>query len=342
MRAGVLQLHRWGLLDAVIAAGHPAVRRTTFTFTADRVPITIKPSHGVDALYAPRRTVLDPILVDGARQAGAEVEYGTIVTSVIRDRDGRVNGIRGRGSRRPTGRHWPAGSSAPTVSTPIDRRGGGGARRAAGHRRHGRHLRLLDRPRQPTATSGSSARERCAGTIPTNGGQTCVFAAGPPARIGRRRPSRAARTVSSVASPELADRLAAAHPARHVRTFHGRPASSGGRAGPGWALVGDAGSWKDPIAAHGLTDALRDAELLARALIAADRGADEDMALAAYHETRNRLSLPLFDVVDTIAGLAWTDDEIPGLLLQLSSSMSDEVDTLARLDHPTPLIGARP
>ena len=67
----MLQLHRWGLLDAVIAAGTPPVRRTTFSFTADRVPITIKPSHGVDALYAPRRTVLDPILVDAARQAGA-------------------------------------------------------------------------------------------------------------------------------------------------------------------------------------------------------------------------------------------------------------------------------
>ena len=30
------------------------------------VPVTIKPAHGVDALYAPRRTVLDPILVDAA------------------------------------------------------------------------------------------------------------------------------------------------------------------------------------------------------------------------------------------------------------------------------------
>ena len=144
------------------------------------------------------------------------------------------------------------------------------------------------------------------------------------------------------ASPELADRLAAAHPAGHVRTFHGLPGHLRRPWGPGWALVGDAGSWKDPIAAHGLTDALRDAELLARAVIAAHRGADEDAALTAYHETRNRLSIPLFDVVDVIAGLGWTDDQIPGLLLQLSSSMSDEVDTLARLDRTTTLTGAQP
>ena len=67
MRGGVIQLHRWGLLDEVVAAGTPAVRRTTFTYAGDEVTVTIKPSHGVDALYAPRRTVLDPILVDAAR-----------------------------------------------------------------------------------------------------------------------------------------------------------------------------------------------------------------------------------------------------------------------------------
>jgi 2-polyprenyl-6-methoxyphenol hydroxylase-like FAD-dependent oxidoreductase len=35
--------------------------------------------------------------------------------------------------------------------------------------------------------------------------------------------------------------------------------------GPGWALVGDAGYHKDPITAQGITDAFRDAELLATA-----------------------------------------------------------------------------
>ncbi len=37
--------------------------------------------------------------------------------------------------------------------------------------------------------------------------------------------------------------------------------------GPGWALVGDAGYYKDPITTHGMTDALSDAELLADAII---------------------------------------------------------------------------
>src|SRR5215211_8358862 len=66
MRGGVVQLHRWGLLDRIIEAGTPAVRRTTFRYGGDEVAVQIKPSHGVDALYAPRRTILDPVLVDAA------------------------------------------------------------------------------------------------------------------------------------------------------------------------------------------------------------------------------------------------------------------------------------
>ena len=73
MRGGVIQLHRWGLLDRIVAAGTPAITRTTFRYGAETIDIPIKPSHGVDALYAPRRTVLDPVLVDAAAAAGADV-----------------------------------------------------------------------------------------------------------------------------------------------------------------------------------------------------------------------------------------------------------------------------
>ena len=58
-----------------------------------------------------------------------------------------------------------------------------------------------------------------------------------------------------------------------------------------------------------------------------------------YHRTRNQLSLPLFDVVDTIAGMRWTDAEIPELLLRLNSAMTDEVELLARLDDEPALAG---
>ena len=103
--------------------------------------------------------------------------------------------------------------------------------------------------------------------------------------------------------------------------------------GPGWALVGDAGYFKDPVTAHGITDALRDAELLARAIITAARGeADEAVALAAYQATRDRLSERLFATTDAIASFTWDLDHIPMLLRQLSEAMSDEVTWLSELE----------
>src|SRR6058998_1057956 len=76
MRTGVVQLQRWGLLDRVVAAGTPGIRQTVFRYGDATTTVAIKPSGGVDALYAPRRTVLDPILVDAARGAGADVTFG--------------------------------------------------------------------------------------------------------------------------------------------------------------------------------------------------------------------------------------------------------------------------
>ena len=64
MRGGVLQLHRWGLLDAIRAAETPTIRSTTFHYGDEVIEVAIKERDGVDGLYAPRRTVLDAILVD--------------------------------------------------------------------------------------------------------------------------------------------------------------------------------------------------------------------------------------------------------------------------------------
>jgi flavin-dependent dehydrogenase len=96
--------------------------------------------------------------------------------------------------------------------------------------------------------------------------------------------------------------------------------------GPGWALVGDAGYFKDPITPHGITDALRDAQLLACAIIDAPSGdADETAPLASYQATRDRLSLPLFTATNTIASYAWDSTELNALLKQNSAAMAAEV-----------------
>jgi flavin-dependent dehydrogenase len=331
MRGAVLQLHRWGLLDRIVAAGTPPIRRTTFVYGHDDdVAITIKPSFGVDALYAPRRTVLDPILVDAAVAAGADVRYGIAVTGVSRDGRGRVSGVVGRDAAgRPlaidagivVGADGLRSRIASSVGAPIERVGTGATAVLYGY------WSELD-------TDGYEWVYRpgaVAGVIPTNGGEACVFAGGKPARI-RGGGIEVLREVLEAASPELAARVAAAMAPPNVRRFAGPPGFFRRCWGPGWALVGDAGYWKDPIGVHGLTDALRDAELLARALLADGGGAEQAEALAEYQATRDRLSADLFDTVDVIARYEWTADEIPGLLLRLSSAMAEEVEALAALD----------
>ena len=54
--------------------------------------------------------------------------------------------------------------------------------------------------------------------------------------------------------------------------------------------------------------------------------------MRAYHETRNRLSLRLFAVTDTIASYEWDTRSIEAHLRSLSAAMVDEVDHLLAFD----------
>jgi hypothetical protein len=74
MRGAVLQLHRWGLLDGLEIKGTTPVKTTSFHYADEVIDVTIKPRDGIHALYAPRRTVLDALLVDAAAEAGAHVK----------------------------------------------------------------------------------------------------------------------------------------------------------------------------------------------------------------------------------------------------------------------------
>jgi len=177
-----------------------------------------------------------------------------------------------------------------------------------------------------------------AGLIPTNGGQTCAWVGAPSARfraeLAKDVPDAFHRLLHET-SPELASRVADATPARQLRSFPGVPGFMRTPWGPGWALVGDAGYFKDPITAHGISDALRDAELLARALMDVFLdGVPEAIALRGYHETRDRLSRPLFTVSEHIAAYAWSTASIEAHLRSMSAAMVDELEHLLALDDP--------
>lgn len=335
-RAGVLQLARWGLLDQVAAAGTPPVRGCVFHYGEVRIDVPIKPGSGVDALYAPRRTVLDPILVSAAQDAGAEVRFGVTVAGLHRNGNGRVTGVVGRDERGAAfeidggvtvGADGLGSTVARFTGAPVERTAANAVAFIYGYW-DGLPVHNYELFYRPGVI---------AGLFPTNGGQVCAFVGTSPRRF--RLELRAGVTTAYTrllgeAAPEVFVADAGAQAPKRLRVFAGRrPGYLRQATGPGWALVGDAGYFKDPATAHGITDALRDAELLGRAIITAARGeADEAAALAAYQATRDRLSERLFATTDAIASFTWDLDHIPLLLRQLSEAMSDEVTWLSELE----------
>ncbi|HEY3262556.1 MAG TPA: NAD(P)/FAD-dependent oxidoreductase [Pseudonocardiaceae bacterium] len=333
MRGGVLQLQRWGLLDHIAAAGTPAIRQVRFHYGDESTTVPIKPSAGVDALYAPRRTLLDRVLVDAAVAAGAQVRFGVNVTGLDRDPEGRVVGVVGRDRRgRPVRAHGRLTVGADGKRSMVAREAGAatqwtGTGSAAAVYGYWAGLDVagyewLYRP-------GAAA-----GLIPTNDGKVCVFAGTTTARFGDEIAGDLAAGYLRLLKEVVGDvipGLQAGQPPSRLRAFPGLPGYVRRPSGLGWALVGDAGQYLDPLGAHGITDALRDAELLARAAGALLAGADETAALREYEANRDRMTGPMFAVLDEIAGYRWTLPAVRQLLLAHSNAMGDEVDALAAL-----------
>ena len=328
MRGGVLQLHRWGVLPRIEGAGTPAIRTTSFHYGDDVIELPIKPAHGCDALFAPRRTVLDRALVDAAREAGAEVCFGHTLVSLVWDGSGRVTGaalLDLAGTERSVAAKLVIGADG--IGSAVAQLTKAPALHQASHATaviygHWRGLRATGyhwyyRPRVS------------AGVIPTNDGAHCVFAAVPPSRFRdelRHDLGAGYRRVLGEISPELAAEMNGATLENRLWAFAGRRGFMRQAAGSGWALVGDAGYFKDPLTAHGLTDALRDAELLAEAAVAGSV-----RAFAHYAATRDALSLPLFTATDAIASFAWDLDALRAHHLTLNTAMKQEVEHLAAL-----------
>lgn len=320
MRGAVARLGRWGLLDALWETGTPIISKTIFGYGDESLSLDVRPEPGVAGLAAPRRTVLDPLLVDAARAAGAEVLHNTRMRGLIRDTDGRVTGIDlalADGSDLAVRAELVIGADglrstlARTVEAPITHRGNHASAYTM------RYYTDLDVDRntfrwmyQPGAGGG---------VIPTSGNAVCVFTGMPQTQFraeARADIGRAHAQTAHLLNPELATAIDHATPIGPMRSFPGVVGQFRKAHGPGWALVGDAGYFKDPYAAHGITDAFRDAELLTSAVLSGD--------FDAYETMRNELSRPLFDVLDRIASYDWDLESLKGLHYQLSKAMRAE------------------
>jgi 2-polyprenyl-6-methoxyphenol hydroxylase-like FAD-dependent oxidoreductase len=337
-RTGVVQLHRWGLLQAVLDSGAPPIHQVTFTTPDETVTRPIKDKAGVDLLVAPRRYVLDTIVAEAAARAGADLRQGVTVAGVHRDDTGRVTGVYGHDragvpvqveARSVVGADGLGSRVARAVGADIlEYRGDAGAVQYAyydGIPWSGIELIISDRA--------------LTGVFPTHDGQACIWICRPSADAHAARRQATSREEAFTAqldqtAPELAQRLRAARRTSAVTGMLRAPNHIRQGYGPGWALVGDAGYHRDPVTGHGLSDAYRDAELLAVALHRALRGdTDEATALATYQHQRDHALREIFELTCALASYPPTTEFVE---LQKRLGQAIDAEALAAAARPLP------
>jgi flavin-dependent dehydrogenase len=316
---GVARLRRWGLLDRLVATGCPPSRQLVFDVGPFALTGTPPPSDGVAEGYAPRRTVLDSLLVEAAAEAGAEIRTGFPVDELVFE-DGAVVGIRSgdvvERARVVVGADGRNSFVARAVgATGYDERPGlacayytywGGVEEG--------DVELY--PREGRMVMGGAQ---------TNDGLRIVIVFWPRAEFHAVRADVERSFHEALAlAPPLAERLAGGERADRFYGIGDLPFYYRTPFGPGWALVGDAGYHKDPITAQGITDAFRDAELLADALDSGFTGTRLlDDALADYERTRNEETRGLYELTYEFASLAPPPPEQQALFGALRENQED-------------------
>jgi flavin-dependent dehydrogenase len=340
-RPAVVQLHRWGLLPAVLASNAPAIRQVTFSALGESVTRPIKHKSGVDLLLAPRRYILDTIVAAAAVRAGVELRSGFTVDGVTVDRSGRVSGVHGRDADgRPVAIDARYVVGADGVVSTVARNVGAGLIEDRGGRGAAIYAYYSGLPWP--AIELIAAPRTLAGVFPTNDDQACIWITTGSADARAARKAAASReeafeTLLRLAAPELAERLRSGERTSPVATMLRMPNFRRQAYGPGWALVGDAGYHRDAVTGHGLTDAYRDAELLAMALDGALRGEIAELpALSGYQRERDRLLREVFDLT-----CAMSDYPAVTKFVELQKRLSYALDVEAAELAARPLPGGQ-
>ncbi|HEU0109093.1 MAG TPA: NAD(P)/FAD-dependent oxidoreductase [Vicinamibacteria bacterium] len=321
--SGVARLKRWGVVDEIARSGCPPIPSVQFDFDPLVIRGTPPPLDGVSHAYAPRRAVLDQILVREALKAGVEWREAFTLEELI-VQEGRVVGIRG---------HHRGGA-------PVTERAGlvVGA--------DGRYSRVAElvgaaayHERPPLTCmyysywSGVSldrieiyVRERRSLlAFPTHAGLTVVVAVWPHREFAAVQRALEKEFLAALElAPSLAERVRAGVREEPFRGTGDLPNRFRKAFGPGWALVGDAGCHKDPLVAQGIMDAFRDADLLAAA------GDD----LAEYARRRDEAALDMYELTCQRAALEPPPPEMVALLAAIRENQS-AIDQFVGVDAGT-------
>jgi len=301
-------LNAWGLLGRLERTGCPSIESVTL----DLGPVNIRGRpdavDGTAVMYCPRRHVLDALLVEVARESGADVLEGTTVTDLL----WRGEEVIGVTVTEPDGRRREAHASIVIGADGL----------------WSRVARAVDAPAEIHQESRSCAYYAYWNGVPTDGvefyrrhgrvilvfpthdGQTCIYVGWPHAETDAYRADVKAGYLATLdLAPDLARRVAAGHQAQAFKGTNKLPNYYRHAWGRGWALAGDAAYHRDPITGMGIGDAFLGARLLAEAFCSAMQSSTPiDAALAGYQEELHRRTRPVFDYTLLSAAL---DDPVP-------------------------------
>jgi 2-polyprenyl-6-methoxyphenol hydroxylase-like FAD-dependent oxidoreductase len=324
--SGVAALKRWGLLEEVAASNCPPYRTITLDFYGKiRFDSNSPAAEGADCVYAPRRSVLDDILLRAAIQAGVEFRCGFGVEELVYD-DGHVCGIRGR-ELGQTDLHTETARlviGADGVYSKV-------AQLVGAQKYH-------EEPEAsaawfsywsgvPTKTIQAYFRPaRFFVAYQTNDGLTLAATYMPLSEAAVFKTDIETNFHREVSThvPELADQLAAGkREEKWIGTDH-QPNYYRQSYGPGWALVGDAATHHDSMNPTGMTNAFTGAEYLVDAV---DQGLggkqDLDTALAGYQARRDERWLGHFGFITQLAKLEPPAPEMVALIGKIASKPAE-------------------
>jgi len=257
----VAELAALGALEPLLATGSPTHPHVLMNHGGVDVSWHYTPVEGFNFGMCPRRTTLDAVLVDTARKAGAEVREATKFTGV-EWKGGRVSAVTwadrtGRTGTIDTRLLIGADGRRSTVAEAV------GAGKPYRRNENGRGLVFMyvDDPHP----AGSRERQtlyqwRVGDTLgmyfPTcdNGG--LVLFMPPREQVARFDQGLQHWNERLEQYPLLKHRIGGGAPRTKLRKAADPFSYFRRSSGPGWALVGDAGHFKDPVIAQGVRDAI--------------------------------------------------------------------------------------